>query len=243
ADVKVSPDFLANALVPLEDSKVGLVNCFYRLANPTTLAMDWEAVAINSDFWSQVLQSQSLRPLDFAMGAVMTTRRAHLEKIGGFAGLANCLADDYQLGKRISRLGLRIVLATLVVECWSEPMGWKAVWKHQLRWARTIRVCQPLPYFFSILSNATLWPVLFLCFEQGTAETFFGVGCLLTRILTALDLYGRFTQAPARLGRAAMILLKDVLQVALWSLAFLGNRIEWRGEKMRLRPDGTLVRM
>ena len=33
-------------------------------------------------------------------------------------------------------------------------MGWSAVWKHQLRWARTIRVCQPVPYFFSLLSNA-----------------------------------------------------------------------------------------
>jgi len=36
-------------------------------------------------------------------------------------------------------------------------MTWRAVWKHQLRWARTIRVCQPLPYFFSILSNAGFW--------------------------------------------------------------------------------------
>jgi hypothetical protein len=56
-------------------------------------------------------------------------------------------------------------LSPVVVECWSAPMDWKAVWKHQLRWARTIRVCQPAPYFFSILSNATLWPVLWLCFS------------------------------------------------------------------------------
>jgi len=26
-------------------------------------------------------------------------------------------------------------------------------------------------------------------------------------------------------------------------LAFLGNRIEWRGQRMRLRPDGTLERL
>ncbi|MEI4920759.1 glycosyltransferase, partial [Klebsiella pneumoniae] len=82
-----------------------------------------------------------LKPLDFALGAVMATRKRKLEEIGGFAALANCLADDYQLGKRIAGLGLRIVIAPVVVDCWSEPMGWKAVWKHQLRWARTIRVC------------------------------------------------------------------------------------------------------
>ena len=124
--------------------------------------MQWEAIAINADFWSQVLQSRSLKPLDFALGAVMATRRQHLQEIGGFAGLVDCLADDYQLGNRIARRGHSIALSPVVVECWSAPMGWAEVWKHQLRWARTIRVCQPAPYFFSLLSNATLWPLLWL---------------------------------------------------------------------------------
>ena len=242
ADVKVSPDFLSNVVVPLEDPQAGLVNCFYELANPTTLAMNWEAVAINADFWSQVLQSQSLKPLDFALGAVMATRKQLLAKIGGFAGLANCLADDYQLGKRIAGLGSEIVLCSVVVECWSEPMTWKAVWKHQLRWARTIRVCQSLPYFFSILSNATLWPVLFLCVSHGRPELIFVLSCLLVRVTTALNLQARLTQKPVQLLEAPIVLAKDILQTAIWFLAFMGNRIEWRGEKMRLRPDGTLVR-
>src|SRR5262245_29135961 len=78
ADVRVPADFLANAVAPLHDSGVGLVNCFYRLANPSTLPMQWEAIAINSDFWSQVLQACSLKPMDFALGAVMGTTRGHL---------------------------------------------------------------------------------------------------------------------------------------------------------------------
>ena len=87
ADVRVPPDFLANIVAPLTRpsatlspsdgetdgvrGEIGLVNCFYRLANPSTTAMHWEAVAINADFWSQVLQSQTLKPLDFALGAAM----------------------------------------------------------------------------------------------------------------------------------------------------------------------------
>src|SRR5439155_11727545 len=85
ADVRVPPDFLANVLAPLHDAQIGLVNCFYRLANPVSLPMRWEAVAINADFWSQVLQSRSLKPLDFALGAAMALRRADLDRIGGFA--------------------------------------------------------------------------------------------------------------------------------------------------------------
>jgi ceramide glucosyltransferase len=242
ADVRVPPDFLANVVAPLEEKEVGLVNCFYRLANPATPAMRWEAVAINADFWSQVLQSKSLKPLDFALGAVMVTRRRQLEAIGGFKGLMDCLADDYQLGNRIARQGLQIALCPVVVECWSEPMGWAAVWKHQLRWARTIRVCQPAPYFFSILSNPTLWPLLWMAVRPGRWVAGFALGCLLVRMIAALDLQQRLTQARPRLSDAALAPLKDLLQTAIWLLAFLGNRIEWRGEKMRLRRDGTLVK-
>ena len=239
----------------------GLVCCFYRLANPTTLAMQWEAIAINADFWSQVLQSRSLKPIDFALGAVMATRRRQLEEIGGFASLVDCLADDYQLGNRIARRGHAIALSPVVVECWSAPMDWAAVWKHQLRWARTIRVCQPAPYFFSLLSNATIWPLLWLIVSPGAAALACALCCCLVRILTALALQQRLnhprtppaspvlTQPPHEVPQppsqalwryAWLIPVKDLLQAALWLLAFLGNRIEWRGQRMRLRPDGTL---
>ena len=220
----------------------GLVCCFYRLANPTTLAMQWEAVAINADFWSQVLQSRSLKPINFALGAVMATRRQHLWEIGGFAGLVDCLADDYQLGNRIARCGYSIAISPVVVECRSAPMGWVAVWKHQLRWARTIRVCQPVPYFFSLLSNATIWPLLWLIVRPAPQVATCALVCLLVRVLTALNLQHRLTRTPPPYARGWLVPIKDLLQSAIWLLAFMGNRIEWRGQRMRLRRDGTLVR-
>ncbi|MCX6915118.1 MAG: glycosyltransferase [Verrucomicrobia bacterium] len=187
----------------------GLVCCFYRLANPKTLAMQWEAVAINADFWSQVLQSRSLKPIDFALGAVMATRRQHFRDM---------------------------------VECRSAPMGWVAVWKHQLRWARTIRVCQPVPYFFSLLSNATIWPLLWLIVRPAPQVATCALVCLLVRVLTALNLQHRLTRTPPPYARGWLVPIKDLLQAAIWLLAFMGNRIEWRGQRMRLRRDGTLVR-
>jgi ceramide glucosyltransferase len=223
--------------------RIGLVCCFYRLANPTTLAMQWEAIAINADFWSQVLQSRSLKPIDFALGAVMATGRQQLQEIGGFAALADCLADDYQLGNRIARRGYSIAISPVVVECWSAPMGWAAVWKHQLRWARTIRVCQPAPYFFSILSNATFWPLLWLIVRPAPQVLACALVCFLVRVLTALNLQHRLTGTPSTYTWGWLVPIKDLLQAAIWLLAFMGNRIEWRGQRMRLRRDGTLVRV
>jgi ceramide glucosyltransferase len=245
ADVRVPPDFLANIVAPLRDPNTGLVNCFYRLANPATAAMRCEAVAINADFWSQVLQSASLKPLDFALGAVMLTRRNLLEEIGGFRALAGCLADDYQLGHRIAKKGHHIALCPVVVECWDAPMNWRDVWKHQLRWARTIRVCQPVPYFFSILSNATLWPLLWLLaslvLSKSLCVPLAALALLLMRIVTAQNLQRRFSPLCNNLAPPWLVPVKDLLQAAVWMGAFLGNTVEWRGQKMYLRRDGTLV--
>jgi ceramide glucosyltransferase len=245
ADVRVPPDFLANLAAPLSDSKTGLVNCFYRLANPVTTAMRCEAIAINADFWSQVLQSASLKPLDFALGAVMLTRRKLLEETGGFRALAGCLADDYQLGHRIAKKGHHIALCPVVVECWDAPMNWRDVWKHQLRWARTIRVCQPVPYFFSILSNATLWPLLWLMASPVLSKTLCvplaALALLLIRIVIAQNLQRRFMQSRDNIAPPWLVPVKDLLQAAIWLGAFIGNTVEWRGQRMKLRRDGTLV--
>src|SRR5581483_1918997 len=253
----VPTDFFSNAVAALHDEKVGLVNCFYRLANPATAAMQWEVVAINADFWSQVLQSQTLKPLDFALGAVMLTRRKILGEIGGFKSFVNSLADDYQLGNRIAKKNYRIELCPIVVECWEPKKNWHDIWKHQLRWARTIRVCQPLPYFFSILSNATLWPVMWLAvveFVRPELIVFFteyrgnieanGFCCptalaalpifLLLRIIVAQNLQRRYAinHQPSTINRAApfwLVPVKDLLQAAIWFCAFTGNTDEWGG--------------
>ncbi len=240
ADVRVPPDLLANIVPPLGQPAIGLVNCFYRLANPATLAMQWEAVAINADFWSQVLQSRSLKPMDFALGAVMALRRQQLEDIGGFAALADCLADDYELGNRIARRGHVIALSPVVVECWSSPMGWASVWKHQLRWARTIRVSQPVAYFFSVLGNGTLWPLLWVVATPSVAVCVGALGCWLVRMMTAQDLQRRLAQGQTPCAPGWLVLAKDLFQTAIWLFSFLGNRVEWRGRQMRLRRDGTL---
>jgi ceramide glucosyltransferase len=67
------------------------------------------------------------------------------------------------------------------------------------------------------------------------------LGCILVRVLTALNLEQRLTREPPACARAWLVPIKDMLQAAIWLLSFLGNRIEWRGQRLRLRRDGTLV--
>jgi ceramide glucosyltransferase len=240
-DVSASSDLLTNMVQGLSDPNVGLVNCFYRLANPSTMAMRWEAIAINADFWSQVLQSRSLKPVDFALGAVMTTRREELESIGGFSVLADYLADDYRLGNLIARMGRRIAICPVVVDCRHAPQRWSQVWSHQLRWARTIRVCEPGPYFFSILSNATLWPLIWILLQPSPIALGLSGICLAARLTTAARNYSRMSQSSLGLTHLWLILAKDLLQAAIWMLSFFGRKVSWRGQQYHLLPDGQLI--
>lgn len=239
ADVRVPADLLVNAVASLRDERVGLVNCFYRLAHPKNLPMRLEAIGTNSDFWSQVLQAQSLRLIDFALGAVMITRRRLVERIGGFAALVDYLADDYMLGNRIAENGGQIVFCPVVVDCHSSPMSWSEVWFRQHRWARTIRHCKPLPYFFSILGNGTLWPVLWL---ESKPAVWPGVAvCLLARIFTSLVQQWRLTHDGSCFAFAWLIPVKDLFQAMLWAMAFVGNKVTWRNERFRVLSGGRLV--
>ncbi|MGZ4972477.1 MAG: glycosyltransferase [Limisphaerales bacterium] len=240
ADVFVPSEFLANVVPMFEDATVGLVNCFYRVANPSTLAMRWEAVAVNADFWSQVLQSRSLQDVEFALGAVMALPKAQLQKIGGFTALADYLADDYELGRRVAKSGKRIEFSTIVVDCYESQQSWGTVWAHQLRWARTIRICQPVPYFMSILNNASVWPLLWMIVDPEAVLC--AVGFLLFRMITAIHLQSRLTQSHKHLRYFWLAPLSDLLGVAVWALSFVGNTVIWRGQRLRVQSDGRLAK-
>jgi ceramide glucosyltransferase len=238
ADVRVPPNFLQNVVAPFRDEKTGLISCLHSLANPSTLAMRFEAVAINADFWSMALQGKTLRPLDFALGAVMAVRRPALAQIGGFRVLSDYLADDFQLGHRIFAAGWRVDLCPLVAACWESPASWPRVWQHQLRWARTVRVCMPGGYFFSILSNGTLWLALGAFMAPRLWPLW--LAALLARTVAGWDLQRRLTRSFSHTPYFWLVPVKDFAGVLLWALSFLGNKIEWKGARFAVLTGGKL---
>lgn len=241
ADVAVPPDFLRRLVHPfLTPHPPGLGCTFYQLATPATPAMHAEALAVNADFWTSVLQARRLAPLRFALGAVMAVRREALAHVGGFHALTHHLADDYELGRRVAAAGWSVELVPQVAACREAPHGWRTVWRHQLRWTRTIRHCQPLPFAFSLLANPTLWPLLWLLAAPGRASlAVAGLG-LATRLVMAAHCQWRLTGAWRHLRWIWWAPIKDLLAAVLWALAFAGRSVEWRGERYRVRPGGRL---
>jgi ceramide glucosyltransferase len=242
ADVWVPSDFLVNAVAPLQSGMVGLVNSLYRFALPSNFAMRWESFAVNADFWSQVLQSISLRPMDFGLGAAMVMPRSQLERIGGFARLGDHLADDYQLGQLVSQSARSVELCPVVVECRTAPMRFVEVCSHQLRWARTIRACRPVAFLFTVFGIAAIWPMLWLALQPSIASMTGAFLCLSIRGVTGVYLEGKMT-GRFKWSSAALALVKDLFQLGIWALAFTGSRVVWRGVDYRVEPGGRLVKL
>lgn len=235
SDIRVPVEYLRRVVGPLEDPQVGVVTCLYR-ARAVSWPGRFEAVGIATDFAPGVLVAPLVGVSEFGLGATLAFRAADLERSGGFAAIAGHLADDYQLSRRIRDLGLRVVISKLVVETWLGDQTWGEVWRHQLRWARTIRVSRGGGYKGLVLTHATLWALaLALVGWWGPAAALFGTR-LAAAVAVAAALGDRRT-----LGRLWLVPLRDLWGSALWASGLAGSEVEWRGLRLRLDRAGRII--
>jgi ceramide glucosyltransferase len=242
ADVKVEPDFLSQIAAALQDPEVGLVSCLYRAGPVKTLGAGLEALTISGDFIPSVATAFYVEGIRFALGATMALSRRALEAMGGFAALADFLADDYQLGWRVAQAGYRVGLLPYVVETLTPRMGFKEYLGHQLRWARTYRVCRPRGYLAYGITQALVFSAaLFLA--SGLASWALG---LLGATLAIRGTLAAFSERRALGGSLPwsfflLLPLKDFLSGLIWLLSFLGNRVTWGGRAYRVTREGKLA--
>lgn len=232
-DILVEPDYLARVIGMLADPHIGLVTCLYR-GRGSSVASKAEALGIATEFAPSVLVARLLSAGGFALGSTMAFRVTDLKAIGGFAAIREYLADDYQLGVRISRLGKQVALSDSVVETNLGAGSWKDVWKHQLRWSRTIRVSRPAGYFGYLVTQATFWSIVAaVCGYWQIAV----VG-MVVRLIAAVAAMGALGGIQA--GGVLMVPLRDLFGLAVWAAGIVGHEVEWRGIRFKLLPDGRI---
>ena len=235
SDIRVGPGYLRQVVAPLEDPGVGLVTALYR-ASSTSAASRWEALGIATEFAPSVMVARLLGMANFALGSTMVLRQATLEKIGGFAGLWDLLADDYHLGQRVARAGYRVVFARAVVETDLGGETWGGTWQHQLRWARTIRVSRPGGYAGSGIMHVTVWSLLAVAVGAWPVAA----AALTIRILAGVAV-GTGVLGDAAVARQFYLIpLRDCWGFAVWAAGLFGNTVMWRGQRLRLARDGKI---
>jgi len=146
SDISVGSDYLARLVPHLADLGVGIVTCAYQGQAVNGLWSKVGAEFINGWFTPSVFVAALFGSREFAFGATIGLRREVLESVGGFAVLADQLADDYRLGEQTRRLGLRTVLSEVIVSTTVGERTLPDLIDHELRWLRTIRCLRPTGY-------------------------------------------------------------------------------------------------
>jgi len=188
SDIRVERHYLRRVIAPLADPTVGMVTCLYRGVAAPTLGSRLEALGISTDFCAGVLAARQLEGgMRFGLGSTLAFRRGDVQRIGGFESFADYLADDYELGRRIAELGLRVELSDLVVETVLPPYSMRNFLQHQLRWSRAIRDARAGGYIGLIFTFGLMWSLVTVITANGARwswELFAGVTFL--RLLVAL---------------------------------------------------------
>jgi ceramide glucosyltransferase len=178
------------------------------------------------------------------LGATMCLRRETLERIGGFAALKDHLADDQVLGRRVHAAGLDVALADTIVATTVPEASLAALWRHELRWARTIRTLEPAGFAASFLQYSLVLALLTVLAASGAAWSWLllltawavraaavvGIDRALRPMLGGLAFRGRLWLLP----------LRDGLSAAEWIVSHAGRRVDWRGQTLEADTPARL---
>ena len=238
SDVRLPPDGLGQIVAALESPGIGLVYCLYRGRPTVSLWSKLAAMDVNTRFAPSVVVGEVLGAHP-CLGPTMALRTETLKAIGGLEHLADFLADDFELGRAVRAMGLGIACPSMLIDHVFPERGAREMLAHELRWARTIRLVQPAGYLGSVIVHFT--PLALV----GAALT--GFSGWSVAVLAALVLFrqaqayvvSRLLAADRRL--LWLLPLRDLLSFGVFVTAIFGDRVEWRGNRLRVQRDGVIA--
>lgn len=239
SDMRAAPDYLAAVTAPLLDPETGLVTCLYR---GVPAAGGWSRLAalhINHGFLPQALVADRLGASGGCFGATLALRRDTLAAIGGFAAVADRLADDHALGEAVRRLGLEVVLSPHLVDNIVAEPSLAALFRHELRWSRTIRAVAPAGFFGLVLTQPMVLSLAALALGTAPgAATAMLVAALLCRFAMVRMVDQALRLPPTPLG---LVPGRDLLSFAVFVASFFTRKVAWRDRTFRIGRNGQLI--
>lgn len=236
SDIGASRRYLQALAASFDSELIGAATCLYRGAPNGSLVSRLGAMQIEEGFIPSVLVALALGKLQFCLGATMAVRRRVLAEIGGLPALGETIADDHKLGELVSARDREVELSRYVVQTSVPETTVRALWDHELRWARTNFALAPAGYAFSFLMYALPFAILYLAVSRHL-----GWGVPLLAIVLALRLLLHYLARKAlRVTRAAdtlLIPLRDCLSLAVWFVSLFGRSVLWRGERYSTHDD------
>jgi ceramide glucosyltransferase len=241
ADVMASPDYLERLLPLLLVPGTGCLTCLPRGIQARRLGARLIALHYDFNYLLQWMLAQWTTGIDWAIGHTVAVPRQVLERLGGFRGFLDHLADDYEVGHRTAALGLRVVVPGYLLDCVMPHEGaWDAM-RRLLRWKRTIRRARGLGFVGMGLTYPVFWALVLAALQPlawwswATLATVIAVRLVLAHQLQS------WIRFPDWHRCWWLLPLLDVFEGLTFIGAFTGRSVVWAGRRYCLMPDGTLM--
>ena len=246
SDVSVRPDYLTCVTAPLLDRKVGLVTCMYHGEPTRPVWSRLGAMYINEWYMPSVLLAWLFGHENYVSGQTLCLRRDTLVAIGGLRGIANHLADDYQLGQCVRAQGLRIVLSSYMLKAEHLEPTLQSLVRHELRWMRTLCVLKPRSFRFIFFTFSL--PLALLGLLLVVPESYFTTVALPLFQVTvvarlALHLVHRIRDKRPLFADLWLLPARDLLICWVWCRSFFTSRFTWRGSDFHVDADGIMRKL
>lgn len=241
SDIHVSRRWLRHVTDALAGPGVGLVTCLYTgevVRGESRIWPTLSAMGTSYDFLPNVVVGTSLGLADPCMGSTIALTRAMLDEIGGFMAFADYLADDYEIGRAVRARGLRLAIPNMGVgHTAAEANAWE-LFRHELRWTRTIRTVDPLGHMGSVVTFGFPIALLSAVFLHFSLPSLAVVGVTLAaRLFLKRRIDGIFgTYA----GPFWLLPLRDLLSFAVFVMSQFGETVHWRGSRFSVETSGAL---
>jgi ceramide glucosyltransferase len=243
SDIRVSPQYLNGVMAPFMSEQTGLVTVPYVGRATGGLWSRLEAIGISTDFMVGVLTARKLEGgIHFGLGSTLATTKTALASIGGYESLVNELADDYELGSRLSKAGYGVELVHEVVETSVPAYSLRGFCDHQLRWSRGTRDSRKLGYLGLGVTYMVPWALLAVLASGAELWSLSLLSlALLVRVAVALTVGVGILNDVQVLRYLLLVPVRDCFGLFFWAWSYADNTIVWRGERFLLE-NGRLAR-
>lgn len=239
ADIAVAPGYVRSVVAALEAPEVGLVSCLYIGEESVGLWSKLSAMGISYRFTPSAILAKIGGLAEPCFGATIALRAETLRRIGGFAPFADHLADDYEIGRAVRALGLKVSLPPMVVGHVCEQVSGRMFVDRELRSLRTVRQIDPWGHAGSVLTHPlplSLAAATLIGLSPFSLALPAGVIAARLLVMRSMD-----KATGKRVGRWWLIPVSDLLCFGLFVASFLVNSVDWQGARYRVSRQGALV--
>jgi ceramide glucosyltransferase len=241
SDIAVGPHWLSQVTNALSRPGVGIVTCLYTGEPAQDGHRLWSSLAAmgtSYTFLPNALLGTSLGLAEPCFGSTIALRRRTLNEVGGFRAFADQLADDYEMGRAVRAKGYTLAIPAMGVGHTAAEDSFRDLFRHELRWTRTIRLVNPAGHLGSIVTHGFAFALLAAVLLNFSAVSLAILAtALAARLFLKLRIDGLFgTYA----GPLWLMPLRDLLSFAVFLISLFGETVHWRGTHFAVEPSGAM---